>query len=131
MGRELAYLSALEQTTPAPCAGWNHLLRPHEKCLSVEFPNSYGTPPHHLCAVLRPLQYLRKTPASGYFPRRSIEPEVKAGWVRVIKDAPRFAYAAYAVFSESQIDGVAGQAAQLMRRFARESLNVSAETEET
>lgn len=106
---------------------WGFEFRAHHL---LNFPQ-FATPSLQLGIGTLGLQYLRKTPASGYFPRRSIEPEVKAGWLRVIKDAPRFAYATYAVFSESQIDGVAGQAARLMRKFARESLTVSAETEET
>jgi len=64
-------------------------------------------------------------PASGYFPRRSIAREVQAGWVHVIEDTPRFTYAAYAVFRESQSEGIAGQAARLLRSYARENLNVS------
>jgi len=106
---------------------WGFEFRAHHL---LNFPQ-FATPSLQLGIGTLGLQYLRTTPASGYFPRRSIEPEVKAGWLRVIKDAPRFSYAAYAVFSESQIDGVAGQAARLMRRYARESLNVSAEIEET
>jgi hypothetical protein len=40
-----------------------------------------------------------------------------------IEDAPRFAYAAYAVFSESQSDSIAGQAARLLRNYARANLD--------
>lgn len=106
---------------------WGFEFRAHHL---LNFPQ-FATPSLQLGIGTMGLQYLRSTPASGYFPRRSIEPEVKAGWLRVIKDAPRFAYAAYAVFSESQIDGVAGQAALLMRKYARKNLNVSGEVHDT
>ena len=90
----------------------------------LNFPQ-FATPSLQLGIGTLGLQYLRATPASGYFPRRSIEPEVLAGWLHIIEDAPRFAYAAYAVFSESQSDDIAGQAARLLRRYARENLNLS------
>lgn len=61
------------------------------------------------------LQYLRSVPAAGYFPRRVIEAELQDGWLKLIEAAPRFAYAAYAVFDESEIDGFPGQAARRLR----------------
>ncbi|WP_323775729.1 LysR family transcriptional regulator [Leisingera sp.] len=65
------------------------------------------------------LQHLRNVPASAYFPKRVIAAELRAGWLRQIGDAPRFGYAAYAVISESQRGGYAGQAAQFLRQKAR------------
>ena len=90
----------------------------------LNFPQ-FPTPNLQLGIGTLGLQYLRNVPASGYFPRRAIETEVQAGWLHLIEDVPRFAYAAYAVFSESQNDGAAGQIARLLRRYARENLNVS------
>ncbi|NOC46355.1 MULTISPECIES: LysR family transcriptional regulator [unclassified Ruegeria] len=64
------------------------------------------------------LQYLKSVPAAGYFPRRVIETELQDGWLTLIEAAPRFAYAAYAVFDESEVDGFPGQAARRLRSFA-------------
>ena len=100
---------------------WGFEFRAHHL---LSFPE-FTTPSLQLGIGTLGLQYLRTAPASGYFPRRAIEAEVQAGWLHFIKDAPRFTYAAYAVFSESQSDGVAGQTARLLRRYARENLNVS------
>ena len=71
------------------------------------------------------LQYLRTAPASGYFPRRIIASEVEAGWLHLVENAPRFTYAAYAVFSESDGDSIASQSARLLRQYARDNLNIS------
>lgn len=99
---------------------WGFEFRAHHL---LNFPQ-FTTPGLQLGIGTLGLQYLRTVPASGYFPRRSIEPEVEAGWLHLIEDAPRFAYSAYAVFSESQSDGIAGQAAQLLRKYASENMNV-------
>ena len=99
---------------------WGFEFRAHHL---LNFPQ-FTTPSLQLGLGTLGLQYLRTTPASGYFPRRSVAPEVEAGWLRLIKDAPRFAYSAYAVFSESQSDGIAGKAARLLRGYARDNLNV-------
>ncbi len=64
------------------------------------------------------LQYLRSIPAAGYFPKRVIEPELEGGWLKLVKAAPRFAYAAYAVFDESEGDGLPAQAASELRAAA-------------
>lgn len=58
------------------------------------------------------LQYLRSVPSAGYFPRRVVEPELCNGWLKLIEMAPRFAYAAYVVFDESEEEGYPGQAAR-------------------
>lgn len=99
---------------------WGFEFRAHHL---LNFPQ-FTTPSLQLGLGTLGLQYLRTAPASGYFPRRSVAPEVEAGWLRLIKDAPRFAYSAYAVFSESQSDGIAGKAARLLRGYARDNLNV-------
>ena len=106
---------------------WGFEFRAHHL---LNFPQ-FTTPSLQLGIGTLGLQYLRTVPASGYFPRRSIEPEVEAGWLHFIEDAPRFAYSAYAVFSESQSDGIAGQAAQLLRRYASENMNVKPGKEES
>jgi DNA-binding transcriptional LysR family regulator len=100
---------------------WGFEFRAHHL---LNFPQ-FTTPSLQLGLGTLGLQYLRTVPASGYFPRRAIESEVDAGWLHLIEDAPRFAYTAYSVFSESQSDGIAGRAAQLLRRYASENLNVS------
>lgn len=100
---------------------WGSEFRAHHL---LNFPQ-FTTPSLQLGIGTLGLQYLRTVPASGYFPRRSIEAEVQAGWLHLIDSAPRFTYAAYAVYGESQSDGIAGQTAQLLRRYASENLNVS------
>ena len=90
----------------------------------LNFPK-FATPSLQLGIGTLGLQHLQTVPASGYFPRRVVEPEIADGWLHLIEDAPRFAYAAYAVFSEAQRDDFAGQAARLLRRYAKETLNVS------
>lgn len=100
---------------------WGFEFRAHHL---LSFPQ-FATPNLQLGIGTLGLNYLRKVPASGYFPRRAIEPAVDAGWLRLIDDAPRFPYAAYAVFSESQSDGNAGQIARLLRAYASEHLKVS------
>lgn len=105
---------------------WGFEFRAHHL---LNFPQ-FTTPRLQLGIGTLGLQYLRTVPASGYFPRRSIEPEVQAGWLHLIEDAPRFAYAAYAVFSESQSEDIAGRTARLLREYASENLNVSNRKEE-
>ena len=100
---------------------WGFEFRAHHL---LNFPQ-FTTPSVQLGIGTLGLQYLRNRPASGYFPRRSITSRVQAGWLHIIEDAPRFAYAAYAVFSESQSEGIAGQAARLLRSYARENLDTS------
>jgi DNA-binding transcriptional LysR family regulator len=104
---------------------WGFEFRAHHL---LNFPQ-FTTPVLQLGIGTLGLKHLRNVPASGYFPRRSIESEVQAGWLHLIDDAPRFAYAAYAVFSESQNEGVAGQTARLLRRYASENLSVSSRKE--
>lgn len=96
---------------------WGFEFRAHHL---LNFPQ-FTTPSLQLGLGTLGLQYLWTTPASGYFPRRSVAPEVEAGWLHLIEDAPHFAYSAYAVFSESQSDSVAGKAARLLRNYAREN----------
>jgi DNA-binding transcriptional LysR family regulator len=67
------------------------------------------------------LQYLKGAPAAGYFPSRLITQEAKAARLRLIEDAPRFAYAAYAVTNDTDPDGYVGQAASILRTFAKTS----------
>jgi len=100
---------------------WGFEFRAHHL---LNFPQ-FTTPSLQLGLGTLGLQYLRTAPASGYFPRRSVAPEVEAGWLHLIEDAPRFAYSAYAVFSESQSDSIAGKAARVLRKYARENLKVS------
>ena len=100
---------------------WGFEFRAHHM---LNFPQ-FTTPSLQLGLGTLGLQYLRTAPASGYFPRRSVAPEVEAGWLHLIEDAPRFAYSAYAVFSESQFEGIAGKAARVLRKYARENLEVS------
>jgi DNA-binding transcriptional LysR family regulator len=103
---------------------WGFEFRAHHL---LNFPQ-FATPSLQLGIGTLGLQYLRTSPASGYFPLRTVEPETRAGWLRLIENAPRFSYTAYAVFSESQRDGIAGQAAQLLLKHANENLNVKRRT---
>ena len=100
---------------------WGSEFRAHHL---LNFPQ-FTTPGLQLGIGTLGLQYLRNVPASGYFPRRSIEQAVQDGLLHFIEDAPRFAYTAYAVFSELQYDDIAGQTARLLRRYASENLNTS------
>ena len=59
-----------------------------------------------------------ESPASGYFPRRIVEPEVRRGWLRVIDHAPTFAYAAYAMYNSGQPTPFVEEAAHYLRQVA-------------
>ncbi len=83
------------------------------------------TPGLHLEIGTLGLQYLVSTPASGYFPRRIVETGIKDGSLRLVDNAPRFAYAAHAVFNKEQSDSFPGQAASYLKEVAR-SLPVGA-----
>lgn len=72
------------------------------------------------------LQLLWSQNAAGYFPRRIVEGLADRQRLRMIDDAPRFAYAAYAVFDQAAQDDAAGQAADLLCRFARDRCDASA-----
>ncbi len=87
----------------------------------LNFPH-LATPSLQLGIGTSGLQYLKSRPAAGYFPWRVIAREVGAGRLRLIEDAPRFAYAAYAVTSDADEDGDPGRAARFLRRFAKTSL---------
>jgi DNA-binding transcriptional LysR family regulator len=63
------------------------------------------------------LEYLKAVPASGYFPNRVVSSEIANGWLRLIENAPRFGYAAYAVTSETE--GIPAQAARLLQSFGK------------
>jgi DNA-binding transcriptional LysR family regulator len=82
------------------------------------FPD-FITPGLHLEIGTLGLQYLLSTPASGYFPRRIVETGIKAGSLFLVDGAPRFAYAAHAVFNKEQGDSFPGQTAKLLQEFAR------------
>ncbi|KUJ76652.1 LysR family transcriptional regulator [Ruegeria profundi] len=71
------------------------------------------------------LQYLRSVPSAGYFPRRVVEPALSEGWLSLIEEAPRFAYAAYAVFDEGEEEGFPGQAARRLLHAAKAFENAS------
>jgi DNA-binding transcriptional LysR family regulator len=73
----------------------------------------------HLAIGTLGLQYLLSTPSSGYFPRRIVQPSIEAGLLYPVNNAPRFAYAAHAVFNHEQRDGFPGHAAQHLQAFAR------------
>lgn len=83
------------------------------------------TPGLHLEIGTLGLQYLLSTPASGYFPRRIVEAGLNAGSLYLVGDAPRFAYAAHAVYNKDQTESFPGQAARHLQEFAR-SLPISA-----
>jgi DNA-binding transcriptional LysR family regulator len=82
------------------------------------FPD-FITPGLHLEIGTLGLQYLLSTPAAGYFPRRIVETGIKAGSLFLVDGAPRFAYAAHAVFNKEQGDSFPGQTAKLLQEFAR------------
>lgn len=66
------------------------------------------------------LQYLLARPASGYFPRRAVAPEIARGALRLVEDAPRFRYPVYALVAEAAPEPAAGQALALLRSMAAE-----------
>lgn len=100
---------------------WGFEFRAHHL---LSFPQ-FTTPSLQLGIGTLGLNYLRNVPASGYFPRRAIGSYVQDGWLHLIEDTPHFPYTAYAVFSENQSDGIAGQVARFLRKFASDNLNVS------
>ncbi|WP_317054865.1 LysR family transcriptional regulator [Roseovarius rhodophyticola] len=63
------------------------------------------------------LDYLRAVPGSGYFPYRVVSEEVERGKLRLVEDAPRFGYAAYAVTSEAE--GIPAEAVRQLQKFAK------------
>ena len=63
------------------------------------------------------LDYLRAVPGSGYFPYRVVAADIDDGWLRLIEDAPRFGYSAYAVTSE--VEGISADAARILQGFAK------------
>jgi DNA-binding transcriptional LysR family regulator len=73
----------------------------------------------HLAIGTLGLQYLLSTPSSGYFPHRIVQPSIEAGLLYPVNNAPRFAYAAHAVFNHEQRDSFPGHAAQHLQAFAR------------
>ncbi|MDO6591739.1 LysR family transcriptional regulator [Loktanella sp. D2R18] len=84
----------------------------------LNFPDLVS-PGLHLMIGTLGLQYLLSTPASGYFPRRIVEADIKRGSLRLIDDAPRFAYAVHAVFNKDQEDSFPGQAARHLQSVSR------------
>lgn len=84
----------------------------------LNFPDLVS-PGLHLMIGTLGLQYLLSTPASGYFPRRIVEADIKSGTLRLIGDAPRFAYAVHAVFNKDQEDSFPGQAARYLQSVSR------------
>ncbi len=72
------------------------------------------------------LNYLKAQPGAGFFPWRVVAREVETGWLRVIEDAPRFAYAAYAVFADDDPESLPCKAAQLLSAFAKKQFPVTA-----
>lgn len=65
-------------------------------------------------------QHLRNVPASGYFPVRLIEFEIKDGRLHLINYAPRFAYAAYP-FSVSRNRATTSQSGEIATVFRTKS----------
>ncbi len=65
------------------------------------------------------LQYLKSIPSAGYFPKRVVEAELRSGQLSLIKQAPRFAFAAYAVFAHDDESELPGQVARMFRSIAR------------
>jgi len=84
----------------------------------LSFPD-LTSPGLHLMIGTLGLQYLLSTPASGYFPRRIVEPHIERGLLRLVGDAPRFAYAVHAVFNKDQEDSFPGQAARYLQGVSR------------
>jgi DNA-binding transcriptional LysR family regulator len=86
---------------------------------ALNFPDL--APPHlQLGLGALGLQYLRRRVASGYFPQRLVGGDIARGRLRMVDEAPRFAYAAYAVFGETQEESVAGLVAAMLQRQAAE-----------
>ncbi len=64
------------------------------------------------------LQYLLGNKASGYFPRRLIEPHLRDNELRLVKKAPVFRYPAYAVYASEGDGGALDEALATLRSVA-------------
>lgn len=84
----------------------------------LSFPD-LPSPGLHMTIGTLGLQYLRATPASGYFPRRIVEAGVENGSLCLVDGAPRFTYAVHAVYNSDQDDNFPGQAARHLQRVSR------------
>lgn len=84
---------------------------------------SVATPRLQLAVGTLGLQYLQAGPATGYFPMRIVEPEIRAGRLRLVETAPRFAYAVYAMIQETDKQDAAGKAAGVLLALGRETVD--------
>jgi DNA-binding transcriptional LysR family regulator len=84
----------------------------------LSFPD-LASPGLHLEIGTLGLQYLLSTPSSGYFPRRIVQPSIEEDTLYLVEGAPRFSYAAHAVFNHEQRDSFPGHAARHLQAFAR------------
>ena len=86
---------------------------------SLNFPD-LPTPRLQLTIGTLGLSLFRQRAASGYLPLRLVRDAIREGALRLVEDAPRFAYSVYAVFPEIARDEAAGRAAAALRQSARE-----------
>lgn len=84
---------------------------------ALNFPQA-GAPSVQLDLGTLGLQYLIANKASGYFPRRVVERELASGRLRLRDDAPRFSYAAFAVYPEATQDDSLHDALDVLRGLA-------------
>jgi DNA-binding transcriptional LysR family regulator len=69
------------------------------------------------------LQHVLENGGSGYFPRRIVAPQLKAGRLHAVADAPEFSMPAYVVYPRDRDDAIIAEAVALMHRLARDAAN--------
>jgi LysR family transcriptional regulator, flagellar master operon regulator len=67
------------------------------------------------------LQHVLENGGSGYFARRIVAPQLKAGRLHVVAGAPEFAMPAYVAYPGDSDDAVIADAVALMRHLARDA----------
>ena len=65
------------------------------------------------------LQYLLANQASGYFPRRVVQPYLESGELKFITTAPTFSYPAYVVFSAEADPKIMKRVLRILKQIAK------------
>jgi DNA-binding transcriptional LysR family regulator len=61
------------------------------------------------------LDYILRTPASGYFPRRRVKDHLTNGQLKIVPEAPTFSYPVYVVYSVSDNSSALVNALQVLK----------------